>query len=114
VRALVADDDTDIAAMIAGLLELRGYEPVAVHSASQLLHRLAARDAFDVLIADIGMPWANARHVDARLPIIVTSAWSDTTLSEWVSELRLGVTLLRKPFDSGALFAAIARARRRG
>jgi DNA-binding response OmpR family regulator len=109
VKALVADDDMGIAAAIAELLRLRGYEPIAVHSASQLLERLAAPDAFDVLIADIGMPWVDARQVHAKLPVIVTSAWSDTSLNDWVTGLGLGVTLLRKPFDDRALFAAIAK-----
>ncbi|MCA1593013.1 MAG: response regulator [Acidobacteria bacterium] len=57
-RALVVDDAPDVTEMIATLMRYAGYDVVMAFSAAQALDT-ARRDAFDVVISDIGMPGMN-------------------------------------------------------
>ena len=54
-RALVVDDNPDIADMLAVMLRHAGYEATAAYSPSEALSRALA-EHFDVIVSDIGMP----------------------------------------------------------
>ena len=54
-RALVVDDNADIADMLAAVLRHSGYEATAVYSPSAALSAALAKH-FDVIVSDIGMP----------------------------------------------------------
>jgi PAS domain S-box-containing protein len=55
LRVLVVDDEADARALIAAVLTGRGAEVIAVGSAGEALEEMA-RQRFDVLVSDIGMP----------------------------------------------------------
>jgi PAS domain S-box-containing protein len=55
VRVLVVDDEADGRALIARILEDRGAQPTCASDAVEAL-RYLARDRFDILLSDIGMP----------------------------------------------------------
>lgn len=54
-RVLIVDDDADSADLLVQLLEMRGHEVRAVHSASQALSE-AAEFLPQVAILDVGLP----------------------------------------------------------
>lgn len=113
-RALVADDDTDLLALVSEALHRFGTEVVAVGSGDALLDKLAHDGAFDVIVTDISMPWMTGLHVmrsartaGLRVPVIVMTALRDPTLPEQVMALGEGAQLLQKPFSLEALHAAL-------
>ena len=65
-RALVVDDNPDIADMLTIILQHEGYEVVAVYSASDALGAAFTRH-FDVIISDIGMPGMNGYELAQAL-----------------------------------------------
>ena len=54
-HALVVDDNSDIADMLAAVLRHSGYDVTAAYSASDALAAALTRH-YDVVISDIGMP----------------------------------------------------------
>jgi CheY-like chemotaxis protein len=60
VAALVVDDDADAREPIRYVLHSRGANAMTAASAGEALH-LLAHHAFDVLVADIGMPEQDRR-----------------------------------------------------
>jgi CheY-like chemotaxis protein len=106
---LLAEDDRDLAAALAGVLAEEGY---AVRRAADGLAALAAVAAAppDLVLSDIGLPGldgrALARHLRARwpaLPVVLMSAEPDPAPA--------GVAgFLRKPFNVAELLDLVARA----
>jgi CheY-like chemotaxis protein len=114
VRALVADDDTELLAVVATALEELGAEVVAVSSGGALLEKIANAGPFDVIVTDISMPWMSGMHVmhSARtaglpVPVVVMTGLRDPTLPEQVASLGARAVLLRKPFSIDQLQDAI-------
>lgn len=84
-RLLFVEDEDAVRKMIAGFLERRGYEVVAVRDGIEALQ--AIRDGLpDLVVTDVNMPNMNgleltrrlrAHHRTARLPIVMLSAMKD-------------------------------------
>jgi PAS domain S-box-containing protein len=55
LRVLVVDDQQDVADMVAVLVDALGHDVSTVYDAGTALE-MAGRDAFDVIITDLGMP----------------------------------------------------------
>ena len=72
LRILLVDDHPDTCAALERLLTLRGHSVVAAHSMRTAL-AAAARDSFDLLISDVGLPDGNGmdllRYLRAMRPI---------------------------------------------
>ena len=66
LRALVVDDNPDIADMLAALLRHVGYEATAAYSPSDAL-TTALTKHFDVIISDIGMAGMNGYELARAL-----------------------------------------------
>jgi PAS domain S-box-containing protein len=117
-RVLVVDDEEALVAVTAEVLKHIGYEPVACSDGSAAL---AAFDLgrIDAVVADEVMPGITgtqlARELRSRradLPIVLVSGYTGPMLTE--RALAAGVTeILKKPVQSRAIAAALARVLRR-
>ncbi len=65
-RVMVADDNADVAAATAALLEIEGFEACVAHSGEEALG-LATRRAPDVLLLDLGLPDMDGLELARRL-----------------------------------------------
>ena len=103
---LVADDNRDLVASIAKLLELTGHSVVPAYSAREAVDLLDEIPNIDLVLSDIRMPDVDGfdllrvlRHRFPSLPIILMSGLPIT--SEDV--VPLGAAILQKPLDMDEL-----------
>lgn len=110
VRVLVADDDGEVARVVAEFLDRAGFEAAAVTEAPRLLGALRALRP-DVLLQDVRMPGLDlAAHVAAiradpalrGTAVVLCSATME--LDDLARELRADGTL-EKPFRGDRLVA---------
>lgn len=114
-RVLVVDDDLACRVLAALLLEHAGHSPTAVASVERALERLADAKV-DVVLTDLNMPGRSgidllALMQERRLtqPVVVMTGSDDDTLLERTVELG-ATSVLRKPYGTGELEAAVDRA----
>ena len=117
-HALVVDDNSDIADMLAVVLRHSGYEVTAAYSAAEALKAALARH-YDVVISDIGMPGMNGYELARALravpeysttPMVAVTGFAmyddrDMALDAGFNDH------LSKPIDPVALTRAISRTR---
>jgi FixJ family two-component response regulator len=111
----VVDDDQRVANALQGLLESVGYEALSFRSADALL---CSPDLgrISCVITDIGMPGINGFELRQRLHL--DSPWISVILITGRYELvedglpHGKINILRKPFDSSELLAAISESLR--
>jgi diguanylate cyclase (GGDEF)-like protein len=117
-RILVADDDPDIRELITRVLELAGYDVVAVSSGTAVLEAVP-REHPDLCVLDVSMPGATGYDVCRQLqragadapPVIFLTARGST--SDRVTGLDLGaVDYMVKPFEPPELTARVRAALR--
>ena len=115
LRILVADDDADLLEVLVESLTEAGANVAGVKSGAELLKRLGEDASFDLIIADVLMPWMTGLQVassvcDAGLevPVILMTGARDASLDARVDSLD-HTLLLRKPFDEGELKAAVQK-----
>jgi CheY-like chemotaxis protein len=113
LRILVADDDADLRESVVELLTDAGAEVASVQSGAELLARLGEGEPYDLVIADLLMPWitglqvaSSVRDAGLSVPVLLITGAGDASLEERVDSLERTL-LLRKPFDSEQLRAAI-------
>ena len=113
IRALVVDDDHDIAEMVRLALTDEGYDVVLAANGSAALD--ASRHApFDIILLDMRMPvmdgWSFAEEYrnrpGPRVPVIVVTAARDAAAR--AAEIDAD-GYLAKPFSLDELFAMIER-----
>jgi two-component system alkaline phosphatase synthesis response regulator PhoP len=114
VRILVAEDDRDIADLIAHYLRKQGWEPHLVSAGDDAL-AYAKRHAIDVVVLDLMMPGLSGLEVCRALrgdkttepiPIIMVTARADET--DRIVGLDIGADdYLAKPFSPNELVARI-------
>lgn len=113
-RVLVIDDDPVGAGALRTLLELDGYEVVALHSATEAIARLT-RERFDAVITDLEMPQAHgvdvvraARAAAGDIPILVVTGYGKSVASE--RALAMGARrVFDKPLHYDSLAEELAR-----
>lgn len=111
-RALVVEDDRELAGMLAQLLEGNGYTVDTAGDGHVGLHRLLTRP-YDVAILDRGLPAIEGLDVLGRIrskgvtiPVLVLSARSNP--ADRVAGLDAGAEdYLGKPFDVDELLARL-------
>jgi CheY-like chemotaxis protein len=116
MRALVADDDSEMLELVGDALVHFGADVVTATSGGDLLEKLAHDESFDVIVTDISMPWMtglqvmhSARTAGLPVPVIVMTALRDPTLPQQVKSLGAHAELLHKPFSVEDLYAALRR-----
>jgi CheY-like chemotaxis protein len=112
-RVLVAEDDEATLASIAHALEDDGFSVVRATSGAELIARIRDEGPFALIVTDVSMPWMSgaaaleaARRAGLRTPTVVITGLPARKIPPLVE----GAVLLQKPFDRGALLAAVARA----
>jgi two-component system alkaline phosphatase synthesis response regulator PhoP len=117
-RILVVEDESDIATVLEGDLELEGYE-VKVVGDGETAIRLACGNPFDLILLDVMLPGKDGfdvcrelRRAGLRMPIILLTA--KTQEAEKVLGLDLGADdYVTKPFSPKELRARIRAVLRR-
>jgi DNA-binding NtrC family response regulator len=114
---LVVEDNPEVAAVTASLVEQLGYQTLHAENAAEALNRLQRGDKIDLVFSDVVMPggmngMALAQAIASRypqLPLLLTSGYSDV-----VQTAESQFPILRKPFQLPALDKAIREALERG
>jgi DNA-binding NtrC family response regulator len=104
LKILIVDDDTMMAQTLANIFHLKGYHPVAVHSAADALAALDQAN-FDCVLTDIRMPdmdgvalFEEIRKRQLYMPVILMTAYAAEALVQ--KGLEAGVAgVLEKPLD---------------
>lgn len=117
ISILIVDDDRQVRRFITESLRTLGYRVTDVDNGAGALELIDAQP-FDLLIADFAMPGMNGAEVAHAaqqrrkgLRVLMVSGYADSA----TIESTLGaIPLLRKPFDSAALGAAVAEVLRAG
>ena len=120
VRILIAEDDRDIAQLIAHYVQKAGWAAHLAESGDDAL-AYARRESFDVVVLDLMLPGMSGLEVcrslradrtTARLPIIMVTARCEET--DRIFGLDLGADdYLAKPFSPNELVARIRAVMRR-
>jgi two-component system, OmpR family, alkaline phosphatase synthesis response regulator PhoP len=120
VRILVAEDDRDIAELIAHFLQKQGWEPYLVASGDEAV-AYARRHAIDVVVLDVMLPGLSGLEVCRLLrsdkttediPIIMVTARAEET--DRIVGLDIGADdYLAKPFSPNELIARVRALLRR-
>jgi PAS domain S-box-containing protein len=115
-RALVVDDNQELAANVAELLEILDLDVVVAHDAKSALARVTEAPV-DVAIVDVGLPFGASgvelvptlRLLSPQIQIIIVTG--NATVDSAVAAVRQGIfAYVQKPFDSGDLLAIVSRA----
>jgi two-component system response regulator FixJ len=112
-KIFVVDDDNDFRESLRDLLDVAGFEVVALESALRFLDEAKDLDAI-CLIADIRMPGMDGLELQeelnargSRLPVIIMTGHGDVPLA--VRAMRAGaVDFLEKPFDCRSSWKALS------
>ncbi len=117
IRVLVADDQPHILEAVELLLEPQGIAVHTVRSPQLVMEALAERD-YDVLLIDLNYTrdttsgqegldlLAHIQELDARLPVIVMTAWGNIDLA--VESMKRGARdFLQKPWENERLLSLI-------
>lgn len=117
IRVLVADDQPHILEAVELLLSLHGIEVHCVRSPQLLLEEIGQQD-YDVLLIDLNYTrdttsgqegldlLARIHEYDARLPIIVMTAWGNIDLA--VESIKRGARdFVQKPWENERLIAQV-------
>jgi CheY-like chemotaxis protein len=115
-RLLLVDDDEEVRAATAELLDDLGHSVVTLASAAEALDQLATDDAFDCIITDHAMPGMTGFDLATRirntwpsLPVVVITGYSDVFERGAAKFLHL-----TKPFRQEALREILTRAVEQG
>jgi two-component system, OmpR family, alkaline phosphatase synthesis response regulator PhoP len=120
MRILIAEDDPDIAALIAHYVQKAGWEPHVVATGNEALSR-ARTESFDVVVLDVMLPGLSGLDVcralrgdraTAGTPIIMVTARADE--GDRIAGLETGADdYVPKPFSPNELMARIRALTRR-
>jgi FixJ family two-component response regulator len=115
VTVAVVDDDPAIRKAIARLLACVGVGVRAYASAEDFLEAFPS-ERFDCAIIDLQLPGISGFELRSRmvddaieLPVIFVSAFDDRIVESRAAHLG-AIAFLHKPFDGGALIAAVEAA----
>jgi PAS domain S-box-containing protein len=111
---LLVEDDADMRNMVLRILQVAGYQTVAVHSAEEALQHLEEHPApFDLLFSDMVLPGKTGLHLADQLrqkypdlPVLLYSGYRDHR-ERWVDLESKGYHFIQKPFTVTGLLAAV-------
>lgn len=102
---LIAEDDADMARLLAELATERGFQPVTVHTGDDAAARLAS-GGLDALFTDLRLPGPDgldllklAREIDPSIPVVLVTGYA--TVRNAIDAYRNHVSdIITKPFDT--------------
>jgi signal transduction histidine kinase len=111
LSVLVVEDDPLVASVVVSALEGVGHRCVTVGSADEAVLVLSGEQRFDVVFTDVAMPGrlngmqlaALCREHQPPMPVVVASGYTTEALVD-------GVQMLRKPYGTDELLAALQAA----
>jgi DNA-binding response OmpR family regulator len=113
-RALVAEDDEEMRALVAEAVRGAGFDVEEVSDGRQMWIRTIQRLSYDLVVSDLRLPIVDGLTVleDFRerapaTPLILMTAFGDGAARARAE--RLGAVFLDKPFPMGELRAAVRR-----
>jgi DNA-binding NtrC family response regulator len=115
-RVLLAEDDTDLRALLAAELRRGGLDVVECANGLELVEMLDRGEGdFDALVTDIRMPGVTGMEVleglnvfGKRCPVVLITAFGDEETHARAK--RMGAALvLDKPFDARKLLGEVVR-----
>lgn len=114
-NVLLVDDDDEVAALVAEMLEHLGYGVTTASSAAAALGALANGRGIDIVFSDVMMPGGMnglelAREIRTRnldVPVLLTSGYAEAVKHSAEAE---GVQVLAKPYRLEELAAALKTA----
>ncbi|MFC9590692.1 response regulator transcription factor [Streptomyces sp. NPDC056944] len=118
MRVLVAEDEADLAALLATGLRRAGFAVDTVHAGDDALERLALYE-YDVLVLDRDLPRVHGDDVARRVvaagsPTRILMLTASSAVEDRVQGLDLGADdYLGKPFDFPELVSRVRALRRR-
>lgn len=111
---LLVDDDDLVRASVRRMLGLHGAEVTDCDSGQEALDRLAAGEAFDLVLLDMNMPGLSGaqtlvriRELRPELPVILATGLPDEAAA--AAQSTSAVVVLEKPFRAEQLSQALAR-----
>ncbi|HEU4733460.1 MAG TPA: response regulator [Kofleriaceae bacterium] len=114
-RALVADDDEDTLDAVARAVERLGFTVTRASTGGELIEAFA-NHRFDLIVTDVSMPWMTGlqalhavRTAGLGTPVVVMTALRQPFVDSQTSALGESAVLLRKPFGTKQLYAAIQK-----
>lgn len=114
-RILVVDDESKVAQVLKGLLELHGYR-VTTCTESPKASALLADTAFDLVLLDVRMPGLEGtellpliKKLKPELPVVIVSAYYDRSQASALTALG-AYDVVHKPFEAQVLLGIVARA----
>ena len=114
IRVLVVDDEPDIRATVAEMLEIEGYSVEEASNGADAL-RAIEQHAPDLILLDMRMPvldgWGFAAELHRReveIPIVVMTAARDA--ARWAAEIAASGSL-SKPFGFDDLIRTVGEVR---
>lgn len=113
-NVLLVEDDDEVAALVAEMLDELGFEVVRAASAAAALGALANGRSVDLVFSDIMMPGGMngvelAKEIRLRrsdLPVLLTSGYSEAAKQDAEAQ---GIKILRKPYQLAELEEALRR-----
>jgi DNA-binding response OmpR family regulator len=113
-RVLVAEDDADMRALVAGALRGEGFEVDEVEDGRRMWQLTLESPPYDFVVSDLRLPVIDGLTVledfHERVPatplLLITSFGDDATRAR---AAKLGAVLLDKPFKMSELRAAARR-----
>ncbi|HXV64084.1 MAG TPA: response regulator [Vicinamibacteria bacterium] len=112
-RILLAEDDSELRAVIGYSLGLDGHEVVAMANGVELASWLSVSPRADVIISDVKMPGpsglevlARFRRTDSSTPFVLMTAFGSANFHH-DAQLLGATALIDKPFDMDDLRALI-------
>jgi CheY-like chemotaxis protein len=114
---LVVDDEPDLRELVSEVLQEGGYK-VTIASGGEEALALAAKNRFDLVVTDLGMPgvsgWDVAkgcRELQPHIFVILLTGWGAEL--DLVRAEQAGIhRILKKPFDMGDLLHAVQEVRK--
>jgi CheY-like chemotaxis protein len=114
LRAVVADDDPELLAIVASTVEHFGARVTTAVSGDDLLEKLANEGPFDFIVTDVAMPWMTGLQVlhstqtaGHAIPVVVITALRDPKVFAQAASLGDHAILLLKPFTQEQLYTAL-------
>jgi CheY-like chemotaxis protein len=114
IRVLIVDDEPDIRATVAEMLEIEGYSTEEAANGADALAAIERRQP-DLILLDMRMPvldgWGFAAEMNRRdmtIPIVVMTAARDA--ARWASEIAATASL-SKPFGFDDLIRTVNEVR---